>query len=263
MNLVRTLPFAALRAGSWAIGVSLLVAACGGTATAPAAHPTPGRSTANGSVSAPAPVIEIAPELSFLFAATRTGVDGTAVDITGLYHVFDTSNRQVDVCHAEGAKSTCSRYPLDHELGAQPMVVSLKGTWQGGRVVVADWQALPFSWEDAAAACSWTFKEHADRLSQIDWGAAALPAYRESSAAFKLDAAALSAFTFEPAGFAPAQRQFILRGKGPMMPEQSPLVKRWAFLYCIGNSDDPSTSSGQALRVTHIVATIEGFAEEH
>jgi hypothetical protein len=177
------------------------------------------------------------------------------VNVTGLYHVFDRVNRQVDVCRAEGAKSTCSRYPLNRELGSQPMVVTVKGTWQNGLVAVADWQALPFSWENAAAACARTFKGHASLLGQIDWGDPALPAYRDTSATFKLDAAALSAFTFEPAGFDPDRKQFLLRGKGPMMPEQSPLVKRWALLFCIGDTSD--------LRVTHIVATIEGFAEEH
>jgi hypothetical protein len=247
MNLARSL--------SWTIGISFLLAACGEPVTGPMQPVTAGDTNEDTPASVPAPVIETAPELSFLFAETQTGADGVAVAVTGLYHVFDTSNRQVDVCHAAGAKSTCSRYPLDRELGIQPMAVSVKGAWQGGRVVVADWQALPFSWADAAAACGRTLKEHADRLGQIDWGAAALPAYRESSATFKLDAAALSTFAYEPAGFDPDQQRFIIRGKGPLLPEQSPLVKRWALLYCIGNSGD--------LRVTHIVATIEGFAEEH
>lgn len=201
------------------------------------------------------PAIESAPELSFLVAETQTGAEGAAVSITGLYHIFDASNRQVDVCQAQGARSTCRRYSLDRELGAQPRVVSVKGTWRSGRVAVVDWQALPFAWAEAASACRQALKAQAFRLGQVDWGPLALPPYRESSARFKLDAAALSTFAFEPAGFDPQQAQFILRGKGPLMPEQHPLVKRWALLYCIGNASD--------LSITHLVATIEGFVEEY
>ncbi len=231
----------------WAAFIALLLATCGGRVV-PGVNPD---STAG----APAPVIEGAPELSFLVAETQAGTEGTAVSITGLYHVFDASNRQVDVCRAQGARSTCRRYPLDRELGTQPMVVSVKGTWQNGRVAIADWQALPFAWAEAISACRQALKAQAVRLGQVDWRALALPPYRESSARFRLDAVALSSFAFDPAGFDPQQGQFILRGKGPLMPEQHPLVKRWALLYCIGKASD--------LRITHFVATIEGFVEEY
>jgi hypothetical protein len=247
MKLARTL--------SWALLAPLLLTACGGAVTAPLPSPAPTGANADTPTAVPTPVIETAPELAFLFAEPRSDADGAAIIITGLYHVFDRVNRQVDVCHAQGAQSTCLRYPLDRELGADPMVITVKGTWQGAKVAITDWQALPLDWADATASCSRTFKEQADRLAQIDWAVPALPAYRDTSAAFKLDAAALNAFTFAPAGFDPDQQQFILRGEGPLLPEQSPLVKRWSLLYCIGNRND--------LRITHIVATIEGFAEEH
>ncbi|MER3545515.1 MAG: hypothetical protein C4311_13190 [Chloroflexota bacterium] len=239
MNRVRILP--------WTVLIALLLAACGGTGL-PIVNP-------NGPTSAPTPAIESAPELSFLVAETQRGVEGTAVSITGLYHVFDATNRQVDVCQAQGARSTCRRYPLERELGAQLMVVSVTGTWRNGRVAIADWQVLPLAWAEAISACRQALAAQAARLGQVAWGPLALPPYRESSARFRLDAAALSAFAFEPAGFDPQQAQFILRGKGPLMPEQHPLVTRWALLYCIGNASD--------LRITHLVATIEGVVEEY
>lgn len=239
MNCAHTLPWTAL--------IALLLAACGGMGVPVV--------SLNSATSAPTPAIEGAPELSFLLAETQTGADGIAVSLTGLYHIFDASNRQVDVCQTQGARSTCRRYPLDRELGTQPMVVSVKGTWQNGRVAIVDWQALPFAWAEAISACRQALKAQVVRLGQVDWGPLALPPYRESSARFRLDADALSLFAFDPAGFDSQQAQFILRGKGPLLPEQHPLVKRWALLYCIGNAGD--------LRITHIVATIEGFVEEH
>jgi len=235
-----------------------VLGACGGMAVpansgtdAPNVGITPAMATAT---SVPLEIVT-APEMAFLPVEVQQGPDGAAVSIQGLYHIFDASNRQVDVCRAQGAQSACRRYPLDRELAAQPLAVSVQGIWQNGRVTVTGWQALPFAWAEGVAACNRALGAQAGRLGQIDWSGPALPAYRESSARFKLDAAALAAFTFAPAGFDPDQGQFILRGQGPLLPEQNPLVKRRALLYCIGNVSD--------LGVTHIVATIEGFAAEH
>ncbi len=245
-----------------------VLGACGGmsvpaspSAPGPAGEAAPVMVTAVPSdlpsgITAPAgPEIVTVPEMAFLPIEVQQGPDGATVSIQGLYHIFDTSNRQIDVCRAQGAQSACRRYPLDRELAAQPLAVSVQGIWRNGRVTVTEWQALPFAWAEGVATCSRALEAQAERLGQIDWSVPALPAYRESSAHFKLDAAALAAFTLAPAGFDPDQGQFILRGQGPLLPERNPLVKRWALLYCIGNVGD--------LGVTHIVATIEGFVAEH